>query len=143
MQLEEELVVRMCQEVARNMPEELKSLGRKPEQIANVKGPFPRVTYDKAVELVQESMPKFEWGKDMGYEEEKVLTQYFQLPFFVNRFPKGIKAFYHIPDPQNPKVTLSVVPPGAGRLWRDYGRRPTHPRPATTTRTNQRRTLEG
>ena len=119
MQLEEELVVRMCQEVAKNMPEELKSLGRKPELIANVKGPFPRITYDKAVELIQESMPKFQWGKDMGYEEEKVLTQYFQLPFFVNRFPKGIKAFYHMPDPQNPKVTLSVdllAPEGYGEI---------------------------
>jgi asparaginyl-tRNA synthetase len=119
MQLEEELVVHMCQEVVKNMPEELKSLGRKPEQIAKVKAPFPRITYDKAVELIQESMPKFEWGKDMGYEEEKVLTQYFQLPFFVNRFPKGIKAFYHMPDPQNPKVTLSVdllAPEGYGEI---------------------------
>ncbi|HUK51645.1 MAG TPA: asparagine--tRNA ligase, partial [Terriglobales bacterium] len=119
MQLEEELVVHMCQRIAQSMPEELKSLGRKPEQIANVKGPFPRVTYDKAVELVQESMPKFKWGTDMGYEEEKVLTQYFQLPFFVNRFPKGIKAFYHMPDPENPKVTLSVdllAPEGYGEI---------------------------
>jgi len=119
MQLEEDLVVHMCQRLAQSMPEELISLGRKAEQIANVKGPFPRVTYDKAVELVQESMPKFKWGTDMGYEEEKVLTQYFQLPFFVNRFPKGIKAFYHMPDPENPKVTLSVdllAPEGYGEI---------------------------
>jgi asparaginyl-tRNA synthetase len=119
MQLEEELVVHMCQRVAQKMPEELKLLGRKPEQIEGVKGPFQRITYDKAVELIQESMPKFKWGTDMGYEEEKVLTQYFQLPFFVNRFPKGIKAFYHMPDPQNPKVTLSVdllAPEGYGEI---------------------------
>lgn len=119
MQLEEELVAHMCQQIAQNMPEELKSLGRKPEQIANVKTPFPRITYDKAVDFVQESMPNFKWGKDMGYEEEKVLTQYFQLPFFVNRFPKGIKAFYHMPDPENPKVTLSVdllAPEGYGEI---------------------------
>jgi asparaginyl-tRNA synthetase len=119
MQLEEELVAHMCQQIAQSMPEELKSLGRKPEQIANVKTPFPRITYDKAVDFVQESMPNFKWGKDMGYEEEKVLTQYFQLPFFVNRFPKGIKAFYHMPDPENPKVTLSVdllAPEGYGEI---------------------------
>jgi len=119
MQLEEELVTHMCQQIAQNMPEELKSLGRKTEQIANVKPPFPRIAYDKAVEYVQESMPNFKWGKDMGYEEEKVLTQYFQLPFFVNRFPKGIKAFYHMPDPDNPKVTLSVdllAPEGYGEI---------------------------
>lgn len=119
MELEEELVTHMCQQISQYMPEELKSLGRKPEQIANVKRPFPRITYDKAVEYVQESMPNFKWGKDMGYEEEKVLTQYFQLPFFVNRFPKGIKAFYHMPDPENPKVTLSVdllAPEGYGEI---------------------------
>ena len=119
MELEEELVAHMCHQVAQRMPEELKLLGRDPGKIINIQPPFPRTTYDEAVQTIQQSMPTFKWGKDLGYEEEKVLTQKFELPFFVTRFPKGIKAFYHMPDPQNPKVTLSVdllAPEGYGEI---------------------------
>jgi len=97
----------------------LKLLGRDPSKLTNIQLPFPRITYDEAVERVQESMPSFKWGKDLGYEEEKVLTQRFESPFFVTRFPKGIKAFYHMPDPLNSKVTLSVdllAPEGYGEI---------------------------
>ncbi len=119
MQLEEELVTHMCQQIAQKMPEELKLLGRDASKLVKVQPPFPRITYDQAVEKIRESMPTFKWGKDLGYEEEKVLTQGFELPFFVSRFPKEIKAFYHMPDPQNPKVTLSVdllAPEGYGEI---------------------------
>jgi asparaginyl-tRNA synthetase len=119
MVLEEELVAHMCHQIAQRMPEDLKLLGRDPSKLTNIQLPFPRITYDEAVERVQESMPSFKWGKDLGYEEEKVLTQRFESPFFVTRFPKGIKAFYHMPDPLNSKVTLSVdllAPEGYGEI---------------------------
>jgi asparaginyl-tRNA synthetase len=101
------------------MPEELKFIGRDPEQIAKVKPPFPRITYDEAVDLVQKSNPSFKWGIDLAYEEEKVLTEHFELPFFVSHYPKSVKAFYHMPDPKNTKVTLStdlLAPEGYGEI---------------------------
>jgi len=101
------------------MPEELRLLGRDPEQLANVVSPFPRITYDKAVELIQKSRRDFKWGTDIGYEEEKILTESFDKPFFVSHFPKAVKAFYHMPDPKNPKVTLStdlLAPEGYGEI---------------------------
>jgi asparaginyl-tRNA synthetase len=119
MRLEEELVTHMVQRMRELMPEELKLLGRSPEELANVKPPFPRITYDEAVGLVQKSRPNFKWGTDMGWEEEKVLTENFNTPFFVSRYPKGVKAFYHMPDPKNPKVTLSadlLAPEGYGEI---------------------------
>jgi len=119
MRLEEELVTHMCQQIREQMPEELRMLGRDPAWLEKVRPPFPRITYDRAVELVQKSMPGFKWGTDLGYEEEKVLTPQFELPFFVSHFPKKIKAFYHMPDPKNPKVTLStdlLAPEGYGEI---------------------------
>ena len=119
MRLEEELVTHMCQSIRDKMPEELKLLGRDPSQLANVKPPFPRITYDEAVRLIQESRPDFKWGTDMGWEEEKVLTENFNMPFFVSHYPKGVKAFYHMPDPKNPNVTLStdlLAPEGYGEI---------------------------
>jgi asparaginyl-tRNA synthetase len=119
MELEEQLVTHMCQQAAKGMPEELKLLGRDPSKLMKIQPPFPRITYDEAVQKIQKSMANFKWGKDLGYEEEKVLTQEFDTPFFVTRYPKGVKAFYHMPDPQNPKVTLSVdllAPEGYGEI---------------------------
>jgi asparaginyl-tRNA synthetase len=119
MRLEEELVAHACGRIREDMQAELKLFGREPDQLANVKPPFPRITYDKAVELIQKSHRDFKWGTDIGYEEEKVLTESFDQPFFVSGFPKGVKAFYHMPDPTNPKVTLSVdllAPEGYGEI---------------------------
>jgi asparaginyl-tRNA synthetase len=119
MRLEEELVTHMCQSLREQMPEELKLLGRDPTELANVKPPFPRITYDEAVRLIQKSRSDFKWGTDMGWEEEKVLTDSFEIPFFVSHYPKGIKAFYHMPDPKNSKVTLStdlLAPEGFGEI---------------------------
>ncbi len=119
MRLEEELVTHICQQVGGKMPEELKLLGRAPEQLLKVKPPFPRITYDDAIGLIKKSRPSFKWGTDLGYEEEKVLTEHFELPFFVSRFPKGVKAFYHMPDPKDQKLTLStdlLAPEGYGEI---------------------------
>jgi asparaginyl-tRNA synthetase len=119
MRLEEDLVTHACGRVREEMPEDLKLMGRDPDELANVKPPFPRITYDEAVQLVQKSRPDFEWGTDMGYEEEKVVTEGFDKPFFVSHFPKSVKAFYHMPDPKNPKVTLStdlLAPEGYGEI---------------------------
>jgi asparaginyl-tRNA synthetase len=119
MELEEELVTHMCVQIARQMPGELKLLGRDPDKISALKPPFPRITYSQAVDKIKREMPTFQWGQDLGYEEEKVLTQDFDSPFFVTRYPKGVKAFYHMPDPKDSKVTLSVdllAPEGYGEI---------------------------
>jgi asparaginyl-tRNA synthetase len=119
MRLEEELVTYACRRIREDMQDELRLVGRDPSELEKVKAPFPRITYDDAVKQVQKYRPSFKWGTDMGYEEEKVLTKRFDQPFFVSRFPKGVKAFYHMPDPKNPKVTLSVdllAPEGYGEI---------------------------
>ncbi|HKM49730.1 MAG TPA: asparagine--tRNA ligase [Candidatus Bathyarchaeia archaeon] len=119
MVLEEQLVSYACQHVRETMPEELKLIGRNPEDLKTVETPFPRIRYDEAVKLVQKTNPEFKWGEDMGWEEEKVVTESFDKPFFVSHFPKGVKAFYHLPDPNDPKVTLStdlLAPEGFGEI---------------------------
>jgi len=84
-----------------------------------VKPPFPRITYDDAFKMIGEEKSGIKWGDDLGYEQEKILTTHFDRPFFVTRYPKKAKAFYHKPDPLNPEVTLSVdllAPEGYGEI---------------------------
>ena len=119
MRLEEDLVSSAVQKTRESMPAELEQVGRKPDELKNVTPPFPRITYSEAVKLVQKFKPHFSWGTDLGWEEEKLLTENFDRPFFVTHYPKGVKAFYHMPDPNNSEVTLSadlLAPEGYGEI---------------------------
>jgi len=92
---------------------------RKREDLEKVKLPFPRITYDDAFKMIGEEKSGIKWGDDLGYEQEKILTTHFDRPFFVIRYPKKAKAFYHKLDPLNPEVTLSVdllAPEGYGEI---------------------------
>lgn len=117
--VEEALVLHICHQVAAQASEELKDLGRDSKELASLKAPLPTITYDRAVELIRRSDSTFEWGMDLGYNQEKILTKDFTTPFFVTHYPKGVKAFYHMPDPKRPEVTLSVdllAPEGYGEI---------------------------
>ena len=119
MKLEEDLLSGICQDIAETMPAEIGFLGRKVEYLKGIKPPFPRLVYDKAIEALQRKGVPIEWGADLGWKEEKVLSMQFETPFFVTHYPKGIKAFYHMPDPNRPEVTLSadlLAPEGYGEI---------------------------
>jgi asparaginyl-tRNA synthetase len=119
MKIEEELVWFILQKIARECSTELKELGRNPEDLLKMKPPFPRIRYEEAIKILQEKGVNVKYGDDLGADEEKVLALQFDRPFFVTHFPKGIKAFYHKPDPNQPDVTLSVdvlAPEGYGEI---------------------------
>ena len=117
--VEEGLLLHICHQVAAQASDELEELGREPSELASLKAPLPTITYDRAVELIRKSDSSFEWGTDLGYNQEKILTKEFTTPFFVTQYPKSVKAFYHMLDPKRPEVTLSVdllAPEGYGEI---------------------------
>jgi asparaginyl-tRNA synthetase len=119
MKEEENFISFVCQEIARNCKEELKFFNRDPKDLMKVEPPFPRITYTEAIEILQQKGVNVEWGEDLGADEERILTQEFDIPFFVTHYPKQAKAFYHKVDRSNPKVTLSVdmlAPEGYGEI---------------------------
>ena len=56
--------------------------------------PFPRISYDEAVRRLQEKGVEIEWGEDLDYSKEKILTQDFDVPHFLTNYPKIAKPFY-------------------------------------------------
>lgn len=104
----DELVTHICHSLAKEMPRELKFLGRKPKELLKLKPNFLRITYDEAVEIIQERGVEMYWGDDFSRQQEEPLTKNFETPFWVTGFPTGIKPFYHMPDPKRPEVTLSA-----------------------------------
>ena len=115
----EDFISFTCKKVAKEFKSELKEFGRNPKDLLKIKPPFPKISYEKAIEIMQKEGVKIKWGEDFGADEERVLANKFKLPFFVTHYPKGVKAFYHKVDRKNPKVTLSVdllAPEGYGEI---------------------------
>lgn len=119
MKVGDELVTHICHQLAEKMPRELKRLGRDPKSLLKLEPPFPRITYDEALETLRGDGIELLWGDDFGWQQEEPLTKHFNSPFWVTHFPLGIKAFYHKPDPKRPDVTLSgdlLAPEGYGEI---------------------------
>jgi len=115
----DELVTHIGHTLAREMPRELKFIGRDPGDLLKLETPFPRITYDEAVETLNRDGVEMLWGDDFGWQQEAPLTEHFDLPFWVVGFPTGIKPFYHMPNPEKPEVTLSadlMAPEGYGEI---------------------------
>jgi asparaginyl-tRNA synthetase len=115
----EEFIVSVVGRVLDKRREELKVLERDVTKLEAVQAPFVRMSYDDAVKNLQERGSEIQWGSDFGGGDETILTQQFDRPMMVDRFPTAIKAFYMAPDPVRPEVALGVdvlAPEGYGEI---------------------------
>jgi len=108
MRLEENLVAYVCQKIAKQCKPELESLSVDAVDLGRVKAPFPKITYNEAIEKLHRKGFKIEWGEDLGFDEEKALAEEFGKPFFIYAYPKKIRAFYAKAYKDNPKLVMSA-----------------------------------
>ena len=106
MQLAEGLVSHAVQSVVKNRSRELEMIKRDVAKLAAVKAPFPRISYDEAIQMLQKSGNPAKWGDDFGGDEETILSNQFDRPVMVHRYPSAIKAFYMQPDAERPDLAL-------------------------------------
>jgi asparaginyl-tRNA synthetase len=115
----EELIVYIVGRVLDARKEELKTLERDTAKLESVQSPFPRMSYDEAVKALQSKGSEIQWGGDFGNTDETLLTESYDRPVIVDRFPTEIKAFYFQTDPQREEVALGVdiiAPEGYGEI---------------------------
>lgn len=108
MEVEEQFVSHVVQTVLARRGDELKMLGRDTARLEKVVAPFPRITYDEAVERLNRAGVPITWGDDFGAPHETTLGEQFDRPVFVHHYPTAFKAFYMEEDPQRPEICLSV-----------------------------------
>jgi asparaginyl-tRNA synthetase len=119
LKLQEELISYVIQRVLEERKNELEAVERDTGKLENINPPFPRISYDEAVDILNKCGVEFEWGNDFGGGDETILAEQFELPVFVHRYPTDIKAFYMKPDPLRPEVCLSadlLAPEGYGEI---------------------------
>lgn len=119
MDLQEEYVCYIVQQVLQNRRKELEIIERDLSKLEAIVAPFPRISYDEAVEILQKNGVEFKWGDDFGGGDETIIASQFDRPVFVHRYPTEIKAFYMQPDPKRPEVVLGsdlLAPEGYGEI---------------------------
>ena len=104
---------------------DLQTIGRDLAKLEKIEPPFPRITYDEAVQKLQDGFTsgkletKFEWGGDLGSPDETYLSSQYERPLMIHRYPASVKAFYMEPDPRRSDVALCVdvlAPEGYGEI---------------------------
>ena len=119
MDLAEEFVEYIVQEVVKNCRNELEFLERDITKLENIKRPLPRISYDEAIEILHKKGNDTPWGEDFGGDEETLISEEFDRPVMIHRYPRDVKAFYMKQDPENPKLALCVdmiAPEGYGEI---------------------------
>ena len=120
MDLAEEFVKELAARVLDRRKEELKRLERDVAKLEpTLKKPFPRMNYRDAVGILASKGMPVSFGDDLGGDEETALTEGFDAPVMVTRYPTSIKAFYMQPDPVDPDVALCLdvlAPEGFGEI---------------------------
>jgi asparaginyl-tRNA synthetase len=119
MELGEGLILAIIGRVLDKRRPELDTLERDLSRLEAIAAPFPRMSYDEAVDVLKEEGQPFEWGGDFGGTDETILARRFDRPVLVHRYPAAIKAFYMKPDPARPELALGVdflAPEGYGEI---------------------------
>ncbi len=115
----EELILFVLARVLENRRAELGVLERDAGKLEAVRSPFPRIRYDDAVKALRAKGSQIEWGGDFGGTDETLLSEDYDRPLMVDRFPTAIKAFYFEPDAERPELALGVdvlAPEGYGEI---------------------------
>jgi asparaginyl-tRNA synthetase len=119
MQLGEGLVSAVVQSVVKNRARELATIQRDVAKLEKILPPFPRVTYDDAIKVLQKAGNPAKWGDDFGGDEETIISKEFDKPVIIHRYPSAMKAFYMATDAERPELSLSfdmIAPEGYGEI---------------------------
>jgi asparaginyl-tRNA synthetase len=119
MTLAEEFLAYIVQRVLTSNQAELRVLERDVSSLERVRAPFPRITYEEGIALLQKKGHPAKLGDDFGGDEETILSKEFDRPVIVHRYPASMKAFYMQNDPDRPDLALCMdvlAPEGYGEI---------------------------
>jgi asparaginyl-tRNA synthetase len=119
MDLAEDLLVSVVQGVLANKRVELQVLERDVTKLERIVKPFPRIRYEEAIALLAKKGKQAKFGDDFGGDEETAISEEFDRPVMIHRYPAAIKAFYMKRDPEDPRLALAldvIAPEGFGEI---------------------------
>ncbi|MFD1862655.1 asparagine--tRNA ligase [Planococcus chinensis] len=120
LEVQEQFVSHIVQSVLKNCKLELERLERDTSKLEKIKAPFPRISYDEAIQWLNDNgFDDIKWGEDFGAPHETAIAENYDMPVFITNYPIGIKPFYMQPHPERDDVVLCadlIAPEGYGEI---------------------------
>lgn len=116
MDLAEEFVEYIVEQVVEHNRADLEVLERDISKLENIKRPFPRITYDEAIEILHKKGNDTPWGEDFGGDEETLISEEFDKPVMIHHYPMSIKAFYMKQEGDKAACVDVIAPEGYGEM---------------------------
>lgn len=116
MDLAEEFVEYIVQQVVEHNKDDLEVLERDISKLENIKRPFPRISYDEAIEILHKKGNDTPWGEDFGGDEETLISEEFNKPVMIHHYPMRVKAFYMKQDGEKAACVDMIAPEGYGEI---------------------------
>jgi asparaginyl-tRNA synthetase len=120
MDWQEKLIKFIVKSVLETNASDLVVLERDVKPLENVVNKsFARIHYSDAVKQLQTLGSDIKDGEDFGADDETMLTNSYDVPIFVDRYPSAIKSFYMPEDPKMPGYALGndlLAPEGYGEV---------------------------
>lgn len=119
MAIQEALIRHVIRSVLEKNGKELAILERDTDQLKKADNPFKRITHRQAIDLLKENGVDIGYEDDFGAVEEELITKNSDVPVFVEKWPKEIKAFYMRRDKDDPNLVLGadlIAPEGFGEI---------------------------
>ena len=116
MDLAEEFVEYIVQQVVAHNKDDLEVLERDILKLENIKRPFPRISYDEAIEILHKKGNDTPWGEDFGGDEETLISEEFDKPVMIHHYPMKVKAFYMKQDGEKAACVDMIAPEGYGEI---------------------------
>jgi asparaginyl-tRNA synthetase len=126
--IQEKLLVELIRHITEHSKGELEFLNQDVLALNKATGPFDKLSYSEAIDILRsndmkiqdgEMIRNIEWGDDLNIDSEKVLTKDRSNPVFVFGYPLQIKPFYVKEDPEKQGIALSadlLLPNGFGEV---------------------------
>ncbi len=118
MEIAEEVLYATSKTIADRYQEYIYTIGYRGEPVV-LKPPFPRITYDEALEILKKKGLEEKWGRELSHKGETILAEYFDSPVWITGFPVVSRGFYYYPNPDDPRYNLDfnlILPEGFGEL---------------------------
>ncbi len=118
MEVAEKLVKHVSRRIADEHSELVEMIGCRCEPVV-LEPPFPRISYDEALELLSSKGYKPKWGRELSFEEEKVLADYYGSPIWLKHYPASSRGFYYIVREDDERYNMDfnlLLPEGYGEL---------------------------
>ncbi len=119
MKIQEAIISYVFSSLQNDLSECFKKLGRTPDNLAKIKTPFNRLTYDQVIDILQADHYRIFWGEEINSQAEKHLSSKFDRPTFIWKYPYGAENLFSEAACDNFELSLCadlIAPDGYGEI---------------------------